>query len=655
MSGRRLVLPAMGALLLGYAAAHSPLLGAAAQAVGRTADACYFLCSGWVPYGRPLDAAAALLALLLAGWAALVVAGRLGGLISERAMAFGLLGFALVVLPASWVGLLGWVAGLRLLQPPLGPLLTAVPAALILVAARGRGLPLLRVPRLPRGLTGLALLLAVTALALLAGSSIVALTHPPTGYDALSYHAPLAVYYWRDGDLGSYLERQVWAWALAHPGSAEIWFGLLRIAAGERVANLGQLPLAFLGAAAVHALGRRSGLPAAAAVLGGLAFLAAPMVVVQAGMQLNDLAAGALLLCALALSAAPPALWTLARFAGIGLALGMAVATKLAVLPAAAAVLLYLAVRLPAAKRVTLAGVCGLLFLAAVAPWWIRNAALYGNPIFPAALPLVGRGYVVGDFLRKDTWFVPGTWAWPLYPLIETHGEMSGFGALFTVGALPGMAIALWRARRASMALLGLVTVISVVAWWRLTQHEPRLLLGVIGAGFAGLGWTLQAVPRPHRHLAVLLLAGAAVFSAAVTVDQALRPLAVAPAARAEFYEREWGVDSLVAALPEQEGLLYHTGYAHRSYAGDYPLLGPSQGRAIAVVDGALESDVIVATMRAQGFRYAYVPARASDGEAVRAMYPPERFKQVRVSTLRAGHWADTQRYLFRLLDDPAP
>ena len=647
---RRLMLPAMVAILVAYAAAHSPVLRLLARLAGAGSGTCYFLCSGWAAYGHPMDAAAAIACVLLAVFAAWAVGRRWTGLASERAVGFGLVAMTLAAVPAAWIGLLGWAVEHPFLRPPAGPLLAAIPAVAVLVFAlrgspseRGAGK---RVAR-PRGLI---VPLAVTAVALLAISAIVAVAHPPAGYDALSYHAPLAVYYWRDGDIASFLEREPWAWALAHPGAAELWFGLLRVAGGERVANLGQLPFAAIGAVAVHLLGRRTGLSAGGAALGGLAFLLAPLVVVQSGMQLNDLAAGALLLAAMALAAAPPARWSRERLAGLGLALGLAVTTKLAVVPAAAGVVLFAAIRLRSLPaRNALAGWSALGFLLVVAPWWIRNAALYGNPIFPAALPIIGRGYVVGDFVRKDSWFVPSELAWPLYPLIESHGEMSGFGALFAVAALPGLLVAYWRGRRGPLALVALVGLLSLVAWWRLTQHEPRLILGVVGAAFVGVGWALTAVPRRQRALGAVVLAAAGGYSAAVTLDQGLRPLASFDGSRAAYYEAEWGIDSVAAGLPPGDGLLYHTGYAHRSYAGDYPLLGPSQGRSLTVIDGVLPADSIASLMRGLRLRYAYVPVREADDAIVRGMYPADRFDLVHSSSFDRGHWATTRRYLFRL------
>jgi hypothetical protein len=651
MNLRRLAFPFMLAAAAGYVALHSPLLRTIARAVGQRPGRCYFACHGWVANGRPADAAAGLVLLLLAAVAAALVARRSGLRRSEQTLVFGLLTIALVAVPAALLGWAGWAAGATPLRPPIGPLLVAVPSLGIILWGRRRGW---RLPAAPQALPAVSPLVAYAAsvaLLLLLGTAVVALSHPPTGYDALSYHAPLAVYYWRDGNLGALLDRQPWAWALAHPGTSELWFGALLVAAGERVANLGQLPFALLGAVAAYAVGRRTGLGRGAAALGGAAFLLAPMVAIQSGMQLNDVAAGALVAAAAALALARPTEWTAARSALLGLALGLAATTKLATLPAVAAVGLFALATAVRAAGWRLALPAAGAFLVVVLPWWARNLVLFENPIFPAALPLIGKGYVVGDFIKKDAWFVPHPAAWPLYPLVESHGEMSGLGGLVAVTVLPGLLAALAWGRRPPVVLAGVVAGLSLPAWWLLTQHEPRLLLHLLALGCGFVGWGLVAVGRRHRRLAMALFAAVATFSALVTVDQALRPLASEPAERAEFYDRVWNVDPAAAALPETEPLLYHTGYARLSYAGDYPLLGPGLGRVLIAMDGAQVTDSLVAVMRPRGVRYAYVPAAPASRAAVEAMYDPARFELVHVSTVGDGRMRGVRRYLFRLRD----
>jgi hypothetical protein len=124
------------------------------------------------------------------------------------------------------------------------------------------------------------------------------------------------------------------------------------------------------------------------------------------------------------------------------IALGLTAATKLAMLPSVATVALYLVVgALRTGRRREIAAAAA-AFTVVVAPWWARNYTLYGNPIYPAALPFIGRGLAQSAFPTPDLASVPGAAWWPLYPLLEPHASWSGFGALFVVGAVPGIAAA---------------------------------------------------------------------------------------------------------------------------------------------------------------------------------------------------------------------
>jgi hypothetical protein len=205
------------------------------------------------------------------------------------------------------------------------------------------------------------------------------------------------------------------------------------------------------------------------------------------------------------------------------------------------------------------------------------------------------------------------------------------------------------RGRRQPLLVFGIVAAIAVVAWWALTNHDPRFLLAVFGLGFAFLPYSLLAVPRRQRRFAGALLAVAATFSALVTVDQALIPLARQPMGRWEYYDRVWGVDSTVAALPEINGLLVHTGFANYTYAAYYPLLGRGFSRVVIPVDVEVTTDSIVAQMRRAGARYAYVVALPASRTVVESIYDPARFDLVHLSTVEEGWRRGTRRYLYRL------
>jgi hypothetical protein len=195
------------------------------------------------------------------------------------------------------------------------------------------------------------------------------------------------------------------------------------------------------------------------------------------------------------------------------------------------------------------------------------------------------------------------------------------------------------------------VSITSVAAWWRLTQHEPRHLLTAFGLAFGFLPWTLLLVRRHLRPRAAALLGVAAVFSAIVTFDQVFIPRVGEPVDRSQFYDEVWGVDPFVTGWNAREPLLYNTGYANLSYAGDYPLLGPSVSRVLLTVDTDASTQAIVGLMKRHGARYAYVPASPTFQAVVEAKYAPDAFELAHVSTVSSGQRVGTKRYLFRLLE----
>jgi hypothetical protein len=643
-----------------YVVSHSPLRQVIAQWSGREAAGCYFVCdpasldlrtllgrlSAWMLIGSALLAASA-------------VTDWLDGVTYERPLVLGLAALALVVVPSAAIAGLATWTDTALLRPPLGPTLAMLPSiavsAMRLRAGWRPSWPRLHfwpASRLLRVVVGLVAGLLVASIA-------INLMHPPTGGDGLSYHAPLAVFLWRDGNLSTFLDRAPGTWALANPGTAELWYGLLRVAGGEHLANFGQLPFALIGSAAAGAFTRRLGLARGSAWLASLAFLLCPIVVMQLGMQPNDVIGSALLMSTMALASAPAATWTLPRAGLLGLGLGLTATTKLALLPlvVGAGGFVLAAVAWKAAgrhRRVALGQLMMLAvgFLLVAGPWWARNVARYGNPVYPAGIPLLGGGVFVSDFGKIDREFVPHPAAWPLYPLIEPQDDRSGYGALFALGLIPGLALAARRGKRQPLVLYGLTLACMLPAWWLLTMHEPRFFLAHAGLGFAFLPWALAALPRRHRWHGGALVAAAAGFSALVTVDQALLPFGRQPTNRLEFYDRVWGVDPAAVGLPEREGLLHNTGYAPEipEYAAYYPLLGPTQSRRVIPVDVEGTTDFLLATMRTGHLRYAYVAAAPEFQATVERLYDPALFELVHLSAIERGEKSGARRYLYRSL-----
>jgi hypothetical protein len=479
--------------------------------------------------------------------------------------------------------------------------------------------------------------------------------HPPTQGDALTYHAPLGVYMWSYGDLTTMLNRGPEEWGLSWPGTAELFNGLLRLLGGERLADLGQLPLALIGAAAAYAFARRTGLRGAAAALAPFAFILIPIVALQVGTQANDVAGSAFLMSAIALASASPSVWQADRVAAIAAALGLAAATKSSLLPGVLVVGLFVLVASLRASQlraaaIALAGVC---FVAVVAPWWIRNASRYGNPIYPQTLPIFGHGVNIGARGAIDFEFVPRAAAWPLYPFLEPIDERSGYGALFAVFVLPGLFACWRRGRRWPLALLLASFIVTLPLWWKYSLHEPRFLLPYVGLAAALVPWSLYAVSARARPITAVALACAAVFSVFVSFDQAILPLARLPVGRSAFYDRLWAVDPTVVSLPERDGILQVTGFGlgRVDYASTYPLLGRHQRRVLVPLDASgvrLSQTVVVRRMRATRVRYAYVTAITTHRAQVQRLFAGSAFRLLNYSTVVQAELIGARRHLFR-------
>jgi hypothetical protein len=361
----------------------------------------------------------------------------------------------------------------------------------------------------------------------------------------------------------------------------------------------------------------------------------------QSTTQANDVMAGSLLIAAVAVASAPDALWTRERWLLVALAGGLVAGMKVALVPSLfglAAFVLVSHLRSSANRTVTVSSAV-LIGTAAVCltagPWWLRNALEFGNPLYPAAIPMLGRGIAINDLGAIDYQFVPSALAWPVFPIFEPYNDRSGIGALLIL-VLPGFLLALQLAPRRPLLALGATTAATLPAWWAFTLHEPRFLLPLLGLALAFLPWSIRAVSRDKRRWATLLVAGMAVFSAFLTVDQALAPLAGQPESRVEFYDRVWGVDPQVLDLPTSAPLLWHTGYGHPrvQYAAYYPLLGPSARRRVIEITAASTDEVLTA-MRLNRIYCVYVTATRDARDVVTRIYERATFDLVAESYVK--------------------
>ena len=659
----------MALALAAYLILHSPLRGTIDRILGGL-PACYSFCqrNGESIIASQSASIVDIAAALAAGYA---LSGMLRFRSLERVVAFGLLTFAFVSVPAALVGGLGDVIHLHLLHPPWGPVLSSLPALATIGFLLFRGWR----PSMPRfalvRISPLAVVLAALAGGMLVISAAISIHHPPTGYDELGYHAPLAVFFWADGSLTQFMSRFPGAWPLAQPGSAELWFGLLRIIGGEPLAVLGQLPFAFLGAVGVAAFGRRLGLSGKAALLASLAFLLVPIVAIQVGRISDDVIGAALVIGAAALAAAPRREWTVGRVAVLGLTLGVMMVTKLALLPAAVAlglVVLWTITRrdpfpepgpaetpLLDARRSRLLRVglplAGALCLLAVAPWWLRNLIMFANPLYPSSLPLYGHGISQTLLGLKDRNHVPAGWLWPFYPLFEPHRHDSGIGTVFAVAIVPAGLIALFRARRRPLAIIAVLALISLPAWWLESRHEPRFLLGLFGLLIAVVPFVVAGVRRSWQTWTAAILAVAAACSVVITLSTDIAIEAHYPVDRIHFYNRLWRVDPTVMELPESDGILLDDQCGKDTFNRIYPILGAGQSRSVARVACGLPTDQVVAALRRYHLSYVYAIIDVPHASDLDARYPSTTFQLVSQSFTHATKGgSDLDRRLYHLV-----
>lgn len=368
---------------------------------------------------------------------------------------------------------------------------------------------------------------AVAVAAPLAAVLLVAASFPPgmlwpsegKGYDALLYHLQVPREWLEAGGVRA-LPHNVYAYLPLNFEMLALGGFALRGGAFEGALAVQWLHASFaLATALLLALwaGARTGSPAAGAAAAA-AYLAVPWNLVTGSLAYNEQAAAFLGLCAVVV------LWeggiAPRVAAAAGICAGAAVGTKLTAagflfLPALAAAAAFRdreegAERTPP-KHLALAALAfcaaGLLLHA---PYLARNAAWTGNPAFPFATRVLGRGH----WTEAEEWrFINGHF--PRASLgdraaaVWTRGLGDpGYGLAWLAAAAAGLGLAL--SKRRTRALAGGAAVLGgmqLLFWLSATHLQPRFLqpLTVPLALAAGLG--AAALPARAAWPAVLALA----------------------------------------------------------------------------------------------------------------------------------------------------
>jgi hypothetical protein len=253
----------------------------------------------------------------------------------------------------------------------------------------------------PPGLTGRLAFALVGAAMLMAAIASLA---PPTAKDTLLYHIALPKFFLTARGLADVPNNIAQYYALGAEMNG-VWAMLLgrlaSVRAGE--AAFGATEFAYLPvlALAIYGWSRRLGLARDTAWVAIALTICIPTVYASASNGYNDMAFAVYLTIVIAAAAEfwqTPSRWSAAQ---IGLAMGFALGVKLLALFLAAPLLLMFLLRLRKAERRSIPGTSATAVLRAAllsaglaimlaAPWYVRNWARTGSPVYPFYSNLFG-------------------------------------------------------------------------------------------------------------------------------------------------------------------------------------------------------------------------------------------------------------------------
>jgi hypothetical protein len=339
-------------------------------------------------------------------------------------------------------------------------------------------------------------------------------------FDSLWYHMPYAVEFAKSHSVTTFHPTETVLTNWFYPQNSELLHGvgilLTRRDTLSLFINFGWLAVAFLGA---WCIGRPYGRGPLCVASAAIVLECHTLVVREPGAGKNDLAAAALILAAIAIlvTAASraeggrtlPVGWPLAA---AGLAVGLAVGTKLTAVAIAAALTVAVIALAPVGRRWAAGGWWLISALAGGGYWYLRNLIAVGNPLpqaghlGPISLPHPER-LQSGRPDHSILHYATDTSVWHEYFVPGLHQAFGGLWPLVVLGALAGPIIVLVWSRDRVLRWIGGVVVFGFLAY----LITP---LGAAGAEGEPVGFAINI-----RFVLPAMLAGAALLPLAPWLD----------------------------------------------------------------------------------------------------------------------------------------
>ena len=394
---------------------------------------------------------------------------------------------------------------------------------------------------------------------------------PPTDYDGLAQHIPIAAFHLQSGNLAPIDTPYRGIRAYPANGSLLMAWSIL-IASSDAFVDLVQWPFWLLGALSIYHLARCVGATRRSAILGTMVFTAAPIVAMQARAAYVDLMLAGLVLATLTLilDRQLPV-----RYVAVasGCAVGVVIGLKYAGAVNAVLLLGLLAVRIGLERRRkprqavddVLAAVLPIVVLGAY--WYLRNWLDLGNPFWPMSVQVAGvrifNGVWTTDSFYENAlpanlsglpylaqlWTV---WREPT-PVYSADVRLGGLGPLWLTLGLPCLLLfsaqSLWRRQWARLVLLGFaagVFLLTPANWHTRYVMAPVALSGV------AVALVLDQLDRWPQKVLRALLACSAVYSLGLIVgrDQVTATALVRFARLPEVERRVVFADQVAAVQP---------------------------------------------------------------------------------------------------------